>query len=74
MWYSSAQVTQCHIKVGVDIRLSYCPCTGNDSAEDERLYLKSLADGMLRKTTRFPDLVTDVTGWVEVARERALTA
>ena len=44
--------------------------SGNDSAHDTGLYLSSKADGVLKKTGRFAELVTEVKKWSIVAKAR----
>ena len=48
--------------------------SGNDSAGDEEKYVDTYkADGMLRKTVKFADLVEELNGWMDVAKGRALS-
>ena len=47
--------------------------SGNDSAADEEGYVDTYrADGMLRKTAKFAELVEELKGWMDVAKSRAL--
>jgi len=48
--------------------------SGNDSAHDTDLYLSCKADGVLQKTVKFAELVTEVKEWSIVATAKARCA